>query len=65
MLTQHKRNRRQKTAQVKMNILPDENIILFDMRSQSTTKLKVYYRSGGLVIAFKVPSNVRVCRDGL
>lgn len=65
MLKQGKRNRRHKTARVTMDIMPEERIILFDMKSRNTTSLKVYYRSGGLAITFKVPSNVRVCRDGL
>jgi len=63
-LKQSKRNR-QKIAKITFDVVPDERIVLFDMQSRNTTTLKVYYRSGGLAINFKVPSNVRVCRDGL
>ena len=62
---QRKNNHWQRTSRVTMDVRLEEEIVLFDMRSRNTTKLKIYERSGGLAITFQVPSKVRICKDGL
>lgn len=47
-----------------LETVPDENIILFDMVSRTTTKLKVFYMGNGkLALAFESPGSIIISRE--
>ena len=53
-----------KISRLTLEAKPDERFVLFDMRSRTTTKLKVFYRdNGNLAIAFEAPAKVRISRE--
>lgn len=63
MLKQHKNHQRQKMKGLTYDILPEQRIVLYDMRSRNTTTLQVYENNGNLKIAFKAPTNVRIAKE--
>jgi len=62
---QRKSNHQQRTSRVTIDVRLEEEIVLFDMRSCNTTRLKIYEQPGGFTIAFQVPANIRISRNGL
>lgn len=63
MSRKNKKNARQRTSSVKLDIAPEEKITMFDMRSCNTTTLKLFERGGGMVIDFQVPSCIRISKE--
>lgn len=55
--------KRNRIMKVTLDVKPEQEVVLFDMRSRNTVTLKIYERNGGTAIEFRSPANVRICKE--